>query len=152
LELKTYDPAMERDIEPFFIECFNVYFMTFNVLGHERDMASIPDSYQKGGQFWCLYDEGKLIGTVAVRTIDESSKTAEIKRLYVSPSRQGEGLGKKLFEVALNFAKDSGFKKVCADTRLDRKASQHLMRSHGFAEVPRYNDNYHAELFFALDL
>ncbi len=101
---------------------------------------------------WCMYDGPLLVGTVAVRTIDKGAKTAEMKRLYVLKDYQSKGCGGALFKTALDFAVSNGFRKICADTRHDRDASQHLMRKHGFREAPRYNDNPFAELFFELEL
>ena len=150
--LMPYSLSMQSDIDAFYDECFSSLGWGYEPGGRHSDCVNIPDVYQKKGQFWCLYDGDKLIGTVAIRSIDEDGKIAELKRLYVTPSRQGEGFGKLLFEAALKYAKDAGYDKICADTRLDRSASQHLMKSHSFKEIPQYNDNNFAELFFELDL
>lgn len=152
IRLLTYEAHMQPDIETFYRECFEALGWGYEPFGRHCDTVNIPEAYQKSGQFWCLYDGKKLVGTVAVRTIDAGSRTAELKRLYVSESRRGEGFGNLLFKTALRFAKNTGFAKICADTRRDRDASQHLMRKHGFREIPKYNDNAFAELFFELDL
>jgi N-acetylglutamate synthase-like GNAT family acetyltransferase len=152
MTLTTYEPQMKQDMESFFAECFAALGWKFEPVGRHSDIANISDTYLANGQFWCLYDKGRIIGTVAVRVIDAASPSAELKRLYVLPSRQGEGLGNMLFETALKYVKENGFKKVCADTRRDRTASQHLMIKHGFTEAPKYNDNDFAELFFELEL
>lgn len=150
--IAIYNEAMQSDIEDFFTICFEKLGWGFNPEGSHSDIVSIPESYIQNGQFWCVYDNGKLIGTVAVRTIDKVERIAELKRLYVLPDRQGEGFGGMLFETALQYAKEKCFKKICADTRCDRSASRHLMEKHGFVEVPKYNDNAFAELFYELNL
>ena len=113
------------------------------------DTVNIPEVYQSAGQFWCLFGNETLIGTVAVRALDPLGTVAELKRLYVHPVRQGEGWGGLLFDIALRYAKGR-FKTIRADTCHDRKASQYLMRKHGFREISQYNDNAFAELFFEL--
>jgi GNAT superfamily N-acetyltransferase len=152
LELKIYIASMQPDIDDFYAECMPYIGFDYEPKSHHYDCVCIMEAYQKNGQFWCLYDGEALIGTVAVRTIDAVNKFAELKRLYVHPSRQREGLGKMLFEAGLQYAQDSGFKKICADTRFDRTASRHLMESHGFHAVPQYNSNAFAELFYELEL
>jgi len=152
MKLKIYEPSMQPDIEAFYCECYSALKWGYDPHARHADTVNIPEEYQKSGQFWCLYDEDVLVGTAAVRTIDTENKVAELKRLYVLPSRKGEGFGTLLFETALQYTKDAGFAKICADTRLDHNVSQHLMRSHGFKECARYNDNAFAELFFELDL
>lgn len=149
-KLKIYQTDMQRDIENFYNKCFTDLGWGYEPHGRHSDTVNIPREYMQNGCFWCLYDSEKLIGTVAVRTIDIQNKTIELKRLYVLPEAQGKGYGDLLFGTAVNHAKDSGYNKICADTRNDRSASQHLMRKYGFREVPRYNDNIYAELFFEL--
>jgi N-acetylglutamate synthase-like GNAT family acetyltransferase len=152
LELKIYTVSMQPDIDAFYAECMPCIGFAYEPQSHHCDCVHITEVYQKNGQFWCLYDGEVLIGTVAVRGIDTVNKIAELKRLYVHPSRQRDGLGKMLFETGLLYAKDAGFKKICADTRFDRAASRHLMESHGFHKVPQYNNNAFAELFYEVEL
>ena len=152
MTLKTYESYMQPDIEAFFCCCFTALGWEYEPDSHEADTLSIPDVYQSAGQFWCLYDTEMLVGTVAVRAIDPMGQTAELKRLYVRPDRQGEGWGELLFTTALRFAKEAGFQTIRADTERSRAASRHLMRKHGFREIPRYNDNDFAELFFELEV
>jgi len=148
----AYDSAMQADIEAFYAECFTALGWRYKPEGRHSDIVNIPKEYLAHGQFWCLYDAGELVGTAAIRTINTEKRTAEMKRLYVLPARQGKGFGGMLFEAALNYAKASDFKKLCADTRRDRGASQHLMKKHGFMEIAKYNDNEFAELFFEVEL
>ncbi|MCL1802590.1 MAG: GNAT family N-acetyltransferase [Eubacteriaceae bacterium] len=152
MELLVYKKSMQEDIDSFYIECFAAIGWEYEPESVHSDLASIPDSYQKHGQFWCLFDQGKLVGTIAIRTIDFENNYAEIKRMYVLPSRQGEGFGRALMDIAINYARQEKFNKVFADTRLDRKIAQRVLRKNGFVETERYNDNPNAELFFVLSL
>lgn len=152
IEIKVYNIKLQQDIEQFFEKCFTDLGWSYEPNGRHSDIANIQNSYMSNGCFWCMYDDSRLIGTVAVRTIDIENEIAELKRLYVLKEEQGNGYGSMLFETALNYARESKFHKICADTRNDRDASQHLMRKHGFDEVSRYNDNQLAELFFELKL
>ena len=106
----------------------------------------------KNGCMWCLYSDEKLIGTIAIHTLDKDSKVAEMKRLYVLKDYQGEGFGSQLFEIALTYSKENNYEKICLDTRNDRDASLHLIHKFGFVEIPKYNNNEFAELFFELKL
>jgi GNAT superfamily N-acetyltransferase len=147
-ELKIYDDTMKQDIKGFYERCFADLGWAYEPEGRHSDTVNIRESYMSEGCMWCMYDGERLIGTSAVRTIDKDNKTAELKRLYVSEEYQGRGYGGVLFDTAVAYAAENGFNKICADTRNDREASKHLMRSRGFREVLRYNDNQQAELFF----
>lgn len=151
-ELKIYDETMKQDVKSFYEQCFADLGWAYEPEGCHSDTVNIRESYMSDGCMWCMYDSGRLVGTSAVRTIDKENKTAELKRLYVSEEYQGRGYGGLLFDKAVTYAAENGFNKICADTRTDREASKHLMRSRGFSEVSRYNDNLQAELFFELEL
>lgn len=152
IEIKVYNIELQQDIEQFFEKCFTELGWSYEPNGRHSDIANIQNSYMSNGCFWCMYDDSRLIGTVAVRVINTEKEIAELKRLYVLKEEQGNGYGSMLFETALNYARKSKCQKICADTRNDRHASQHLMRKHGFDEVSRYNENQFAELFFELKL
>jgi N-acetylglutamate synthase-like GNAT family acetyltransferase len=152
ITLTPYATNMQSDIESFYKECFEALGWVYEPQGRHNDTINIPEVYLKTGQFWCLYDDKRLVGTVAVRTIDAGKRVAEMKRLYIAPSRQGEGFGSLLFETALQYVKNAGFAKICVDTRHDRDAARHLINKHGFKEISKYNENAFAELFFELDL
>lgn len=152
IDLKVYNSKMLPDIEPFYKKCFADIGVDYDPKSWHSDIINIDEVYMSNGCMWCLYDESKLIGTIAVRIIDEENKIAEIKRLFVLKEYQKQNHGKMLFTTALNYCKEKNYSKVRADTRNDRHASQHLMRKHGFREISMYNDNNFAELFFELDL
>ena len=148
--LKIYAPSMQPEIEGFYEACFNALGWGFHPGGRHADITGIPEAYMATGCFWCLFDGDRLIGTAAVRTI--SPGVAEMKRLYVLPEYQGKGHGRLLFETALKYAGDNGFYKIRLDTQRDRSASRHLIESHEFKEIPQYNENSFAELYYELDL
>jgi GNAT superfamily N-acetyltransferase len=106
-ELQVYRPELQQQIEEFLEKCFRDLGWTYEPHGRHRDIAGIGEAYMQSGCFWCLFDGGRLVGTVAVREIGRNPKTAEIKRLYVSREHQGKGYGRLLFETAVEYAKGS---------------------------------------------
>ena len=149
-ELKVYSPSMQTEIEKFYEICFSALGWDYEPYGRHKDIVNISEVYMKNGCMWCLVENEKIIGTSAVKALNFD--IAEMKRLYVLPKYQGRGYGRLLFETALQYAKNQGYKKIRLDTQKDRSASRHLIESHGFKEIPRYNDNPFAELHFELDL
>src|SRR2546429_9925848 len=46
---------------------FREYAMTFDPSGFDADLTDIRGSYlERGGRFWVLVDDGRVVGTVAV--------------------------------------------------------------------------------------
>ena len=150
--LKIYDPSRQAEVEACFRACVGALGWAYEPEGRHADMVNIEDTYMRHGRFWCLFEGERLVGTVALRGLDERGRVAEMKRLYVLPACQGKGYGGLLFETALHWAKASGFQILRLDTRQDRSASRHLIEKHRFRRIEQYNENAFAELFYELDL
>jgi ribosomal protein S18 acetylase RimI-like enzyme len=152
ITLSIYNSGIQPEIESFFLKCFTDLGWDYEPHGLHSDILNIDEAYMSNGCMWCLHSNNQLIGTVAIRTLDKENRIAEMKRLYVLKEYQGHNYGDLLFKTALNYAKENKYRKILADTRKDRDASQHLMRKYGFIEIPRYNVNPHAELYFELQM
>ena len=143
---------MQSALEACFKACFDALGWECQPDSRHSDIVNIENVYMRHGCFWCLFDGGKLIGTVAVRCIDGDNRIAEMKRLYVLPEHLGKGYGALLFKTALDYTKEQGYKVVHADTQNDREASRRLLEKYQFRRIERYNENEFAELFYELEL
>ena len=143
---------MQLSLESCFKACVEALGWDYQPDGRNSDMVNIEDIYMRHGCFWCLFENGNLIGMVAARCLDIENKIAELKRLYVLPDHQGKGYGGLLFKLALDYTKEQGYRIVRVDTRHDRVVSLYLINKYRFRRVERYNDNEFAELYFELDL
>lgn len=147
-KLVEYQKELQPIIEGFCKRCFEALGWIYEPEGRHADLVHIEETYVRHGGFWCLLEDEELVGIVAVKPAPGHPEAAELKRLYVSEDHQGKGYGRLLFEKAYSFAVDAGYRKLCTDSRRDREAALHLLKTHGFREIPRYNDNHFAELFF----
>lgn len=150
MDIITFTPSMQDSAEDFFEKCFSALGIPYSPMDRHADIADIQHNYMENGCFWCLFDNGILAGTVALRTIDTENNTVELKRMFVLPEYQGKGYGRLLLNHAISYAKKQKFKKICLDTRKQFSAAQHLYKSSGFQETEKYNDNERAELYFEL--
>jgi len=148
ISIKIYNPIMQPALEACFKTCVEALGWEYQPEGKHLDMLNIDDTYMRHGCFWCLFEDNKLIGMVAVRCIDSVKNIAEMKRLYVLPQYQGLGYGALLFEHALNYAKEQRYSILRVDTRHDRAASLHLINKYRFQKIEKYNDNEFSELYF----
>ncbi len=152
MEIVVFKPDMQKLVGAFFEKCFSDVGIPYSPLDRHADIADVEHHYMQSGIFWCLFDEQALIGTVALRKIDDENKVVELKRMFVLPEYQGNGYGRLLLDYAIEYAKKQEYNKICLDTRKQFSAAQHLYRSSGFKETEKYNDNDKAELYFELDL
>jgi N-acetylglutamate synthase-like GNAT family acetyltransferase len=68
---------------------------------------------------------GELVGFAALEIY--STKLAEIRSLFVIPSRQGQGIGRRLVQACVDLARDRNILEVMAIT-----SSEQFFRSCGF--------------------
>jgi ribosomal protein S18 acetylase RimI-like enzyme len=101
--------------------------------GFERELAELPLGYLA---LLLARKDGTAAGCVALRALD--ARTVEIKRLYVRPAHQGEGLGRMLAEAAIAAARKAGYGRIVLDTLPKMREALALYRSLDFREVPPY--------------
>ncbi len=152
MDIVIFNVDMQEQVNCFFEKCFSAVGIPYSPKGRHADVANIERYYMDNGCFWCLLDDGKVIGTIAIRKIDDANKIVELKRMFVLPKFQGKGYGRLLLEHAVKYARVQQYQKICLDTRKQFLVAQHLYRSVGFHETDKYNDNEHAELYFELVL
>ena len=96
----------------------------------DSDILAIDESYNKsnGSCFWVAetvvnddysnthQQKQKILGTTAVRNLKQFESTCELKRMYVSSDFRRLGLGQKLLNIAVDFAKSVGYSRMVLDT------------------------------------
>jgi ribosomal protein S18 acetylase RimI-like enzyme len=105
----------------------------------ESEVAGLPGRYAPphGALLLARDAGGKPAGCVALRPI-EPEGCCEMKRLYVSPSVRGSGLGARLVEAVLLEAEGIGYREIRLDTLPDMAAALSLYRKSGFEEMAPY--------------
>jgi GNAT superfamily N-acetyltransferase len=127
----------------------------------DSDILAIDESYNKsnGSCFWVAetvvnddysnthQQKQKVLGTTAVRNLKQFESTCELKRMYVLRDFRRLGLGQKLLDTAIDFAKSVGYSRIVLDSSKALHAARVLYLKNGFVDIPRYNDNYRADVF-----
>jgi predicted N-acetyltransferase YhbS len=72
------------------------------------------DCYDRGGTFWGAFEDDKLVGVAILENkfIGAQQDTLQLKFLHVSRDYRKQGLGKTLFNLAVEKAKTLGAKKL----------------------------------------
>ncbi len=97
------------------------------------DLDKIEDYYlQNRGIFYTGVVDGTIVGTSAVRRIDDG--TCEIKRIYVRKDFRGRGFGRALLIQALKFAEEN-YSKVVLKTDARLEGAINLYHRNGFSVV-----------------
>ena len=146
-ELVEYRKEFEPLLITFLDSCLPESHRKLDIDGRHSYYLHIKEHF-KG--FWCLFDEDRIIGTVAVSEL--SSESCELKSLYLFEKYQGMGYGKKLLLYAIENARKFGYKKMYLDSLSTSDKAIALYRKAGFKDTERYNTNFHADVFMVLDL
>ena len=64
-----------------------------------------------------------------------------MKRMFVRPEAQGQGLGRRLFEMRIAEAKKMGCRVIYADTARGNRSMLSMYEKYGFQYIPRYPEN-----------
>lgn len=114
--------------------------------GVERDLAEIDERYRgERAGFWVADDEGEVVGTVAIRP--KEGRTCELKRLYLSPTRRGAGLGQRLYEHAERFAREAGYDTIWLDSSRRFARAHKLYERNGFTLIERIENDWEDDVF-----
>ena len=89
----------------------------------------------------------KIVGTTAIRNLRQLESTCELKRMYVRRGFRRLGIGQKLLDTAIDFAKSVGYSRLVLDSSKILNAARALYLKNGFVDIDRYNDNYRADVF-----
>ena len=127
----------------------------------DSDILAIDESYNKSntGCFWVAetvvnddysnthQQKQKILGTTAVRNLKQFESTCELKRMYVLRDFRRLALGQKLLDTAIDFARSVGYSRIVLDSSKALHPARALYLKNGFVDIPRYNDNYRANVF-----
>ena len=108
--------------------------------GELKDMDDIQQNYfENGGIFLVTADEAELIGTGAIRELEDD--ICELKRLWLLTSYHGKGLGYRMLQELFLFAREKGYRRIRLQTdTIYQTRALDFYRRIGFYEIPRYTD------------
>jgi len=97
-------------------------------------VAKFIREFKPGREFCRVADkDGRVVGSVFV--VEADAETAKLRLLYVEPDTRGEGLGRRLVEEALNFARAAGYRRMTLWTNDLLAAARHIYEKAGFRLV-----------------
>jgi DNA-binding MarR family transcriptional regulator/GNAT superfamily N-acetyltransferase len=147
VEISPVDPA-----HPHARHCLHEYFTELNrrfEKGFDPALSIPADDDEMrppAGVFLVATLRGDPIGCGALKFHD--SEPADVKRMWVAETARGLGLGRRLLRELENRAAVNGVRKVRLETNGSLVEAINLYRSTGFKEVPAFNQEPYADLWF----
>ncbi len=109
--------------------------------GFEEELAGLPGAYAApAGGLWLGWQERKPVGVVGLKPLGDDGD-CEMKRLWVEPSMQGQGLGWRLAQTCIEAARGKGYRRMRLDTLPKLAKAIEIYRTMGFKPSSPYYDN-----------
>ena len=149
-------PTVPDDVPLIFVlidEIFAEYDCKLNVETEDVHLVA-PGPYfrQRGGEFWVVENDGAILATVAVLLHEDAG---ELKALYVHKTLRRHGWGRRLTNLAIDFARGASKPRLIlwSDTRFtDAHRLYRKMGFHEFGERDLHDSNNSKEYGFELTL
>ncbi len=106
-----------------------------------QDLQNVQQQYfNNKGNFLVLLDGERIVGTGAVRHLDD--EVCELKRMWLLKLYRGRGFGLQMAQMLINFAGKHGYKRMRLDLANEQKQIQALKfyTRLGFYTIERYNE------------
>lgn len=113
----------------------------YSAQGKLGEMDDVQSNYfENGGTFLVTVNDGRVIGTGAIRYLEEG--VCELKRLWLLTEYHGRGLGYRMMRELINSARQKEYKvmRLWTDRFVQRRAVAFYERL-GFYEIPPFGDD-----------
>ena len=105
----------------------------FEALVAEIAAAFVQNLDRKRERCWIAEMDGEPVGSVFV--VKDTKTTAKLRLLIVDPKARGRGLGKRLVEECIRFAREKGYRRLALWTQSNLAAARGIYRAAGFRKV-----------------
>ena len=119
-------------------DALNRAWLVSNDLIEIHDEEQLTDPFGRvifaGGQIFVATTGTRVVGTCAM--IPVGPDAFELAKLAVDPASQGQGIGHRLVDACLAYARERGARRVVLLSNSRLKAALHLYESYGFQHRP----------------
>ena len=106
---------------------------TFEALVAEIAAQFVKNFDAEWEKAWIAESEGQVLGSVFLVKVSEQE--AKLRLLYVEPEMRGTGLGRRLTQECIAFAKARGYQQLTLWTNDLLHAARHIYQTAGFVLV-----------------
>lgn len=106
----------------------------------DKDVIEVETHYlNRGGEFWVVETEGKIVGTAAYYPVENDPQGVEIRKMYLLPEARRLGLGEYLLKKLEQAIALKGFTTVYIETASVLKEAVKLYEKHDYQPMTEVN-------------
>jgi putative acetyltransferase len=112
----------------------------------DKALDELFETYQKNrSHYFVLLEDDKIVGSAGISPLENGAEdVCELQKMYFDPKARGRGLGSRMMQVCLDFAKSQGYKVCYIETLPTMLAAQKLYQKSGFNYIEnRMGDTGH---------
>lgn len=88
--------------------------------------------------YFVVEENGEIIGGAGIAALENyDGSVCELQKMYFSPKARGKGLGSKMMEKCLKFAKDAGYNQCYLETMPYMDDARKLYHKSGFKPLDK---------------
>ncbi|MEM2900478.1 MAG: GNAT family N-acetyltransferase, partial [Thermoplasmata archaeon] len=103
----------------------------------KNEICNIPSLYLDDGTFLVAVCNDKCIGTIGIRKKDGKEKDCVLENMYIQKHFRSRGLGTRLFNAALDFAKEMTFSRMYVSVHDKYSKGKIFFEKRGFVKIGR---------------
>lgn len=135
--VRLWEPDDREAVVSVLGQVLTEYGLNFEPEDADEDVVNVQSHYMdRGGEFWVIEKDGKIVGTAAFFPLHDRPDVAEIRKMYLLPAARGQGLGRKLLTLLEDRAREQGFTYARLETAAVLKEAIALYESAGYTSAP----------------
>jgi len=128
------DQSSGGALQQLIVSVLNEYGLEPDLAGVDADVLDLDRHYrQPGGDFFAVYRQAELVGTMGFAPISEVA--CELRKMYLLPAARGHGLGVRLLQLAEAQVSQRGFRILQLETASVLKLAVALYERNGYRSV-----------------
>jgi DNA-binding MarR family transcriptional regulator/GNAT superfamily N-acetyltransferase len=117
------------------------YNEEFEALAAKIVAAFVQNLRPSKERCWIAENDGEIVGSVFL--VYKSNTVAQLRLLFVEPSSRGLGIGSRLIDECVRFARQAGYRKITLWTQRELVAARRLYKRAGFTlGVKKVHDSF----------
>ncbi len=109
------------------------YGLGWEPTGADQDVLEVESYYlERDGEFWVVEQDRQIVGTSAYYPIERGKQAVEIRKMYLSPTARGQGLGTFLLQELERAVAAQGYRQIWIETASVLTEAVRLYEKNGY--------------------